>query len=207
MSSTLDRHAATRVFLRELSDVVYKFKPSDDEKAPTYALLPTGEKAHRVQIAGAVTDYIPADERNSNSGKLTIANEEGTISIYPNRYTPDDAMNQITSLSPPCHVAVTGKPELIDTDDEEDPITTLQVESISEISQSDRDLWMTEVAVRTADRINALQSFHDAHPPDAEPESVEDILRSRALDVYGADVSAYVEAARAHLDAPKRAQV
>jgi RPA family protein len=200
MSSLLDRHAATRVFLRELNDVTYKFKTGDDQKAPTYTLLPTGEKAHRVHVAGAITDYIPSEERTGNSGKLTIANEEGTISVYTNQYTSDDVMNQITSLSPPCHIAVTGKPELINTDDEEPPKTTLRVESLSKITQTDRDLWASQTALRTAERISAFQTFHNTHPPDAEPSSVEEIMHSRALDIYGADVSAYLEAVRAHLN-------
>ncbi|EMA47821.1 hypothetical protein C450_20921 [Halococcus salifodinae DSM 8989] len=44
------REVARRVFAREFNDATYMFKESDDELAPNYTLLPTGERANRLSL-------------------------------------------------------------------------------------------------------------------------------------------------------------
>jgi hypothetical protein len=49
------REVARRVFASEFNDAAYTFKESDDERAPVYLLLPTGERANRVFLVGTLT--------------------------------------------------------------------------------------------------------------------------------------------------------
>jgi len=42
MSNAPTREVARRVFASEFNDAEFTFKESDDERAPLYALLPTG---------------------------------------------------------------------------------------------------------------------------------------------------------------------
>jgi RPA family protein len=56
MSSAPTREVARRVFAREFNDAGYTFKESDDERAPVYSLLPTGERANRILAVGTLTE-------------------------------------------------------------------------------------------------------------------------------------------------------
>ncbi|MDY7082565.1 MAG: DNA-binding protein, partial [Halobacteria archaeon] len=52
MSTRMQREVAKRVFAGEFRDASHTFKESDDERAPSYLLLPTGQKANRVFVVG-----------------------------------------------------------------------------------------------------------------------------------------------------------
>ncbi|MFB6177809.1 MAG: DNA-binding protein, partial [Halobaculum sp.] len=56
MSSVPTREVARRVFAAEFNDGSHSFKESEDERAPLYLLLPTGERANRVFLVGTLTE-------------------------------------------------------------------------------------------------------------------------------------------------------
>lgn len=58
------REVARRVFAQEFNDAGYTFKESDDERAPVYLLLPTGESANRVFLVGTLTEKEDVGEDN-----------------------------------------------------------------------------------------------------------------------------------------------
>lgn len=49
------REVSRRSYAEEFNDAVYTFTESDDEQAPRYALLPTGQKANRVFVVGTLS--------------------------------------------------------------------------------------------------------------------------------------------------------
>ena len=59
--SVPSREVARRVFAAEYNDASYTFKESDDERAPLYLLLPTGERANRVFVVGKPRTYETDD--------------------------------------------------------------------------------------------------------------------------------------------------
>ncbi|MFW6153542.1 MAG: DNA-binding protein, partial [Halobacteriota archaeon] len=50
------REVARRAFAREFNAATYTFSESDDEYAPVYALLPTGQRMNRAFVVGTLTE-------------------------------------------------------------------------------------------------------------------------------------------------------
>ena len=63
-SESVSREVAQRVFAGEFNDASYTFKESDDDRAPVYLLLPSGERANRVFIVGTLTETEDVGEDN-----------------------------------------------------------------------------------------------------------------------------------------------
>jgi RPA family protein len=147
------REVARRVFAREFNDAGYTFKESDDERAPVYALLPTGERANRVFIVGTLTETEDiGDESEYWQGR--IVDPTGTFYTYAGQYQPE-AANALRELEPPAYVAMVGKPRTYETDDGNVNVS-VRPESISVVDGDTRDRWVVETADRTLDRIQAF---------------------------------------------------
>ena len=158
MSSTPTREVARRVFAREFNDATYTFKESDDERAPVYVLLPTGQRANRVFVVGTLTETEDVGEDSEYwQGRVVDPNGD-TFFTYAGQYQPD-AASMLRELEPPAYVAVVGKPRTYETDEGEVNVS-IRPESISEVDEATRDRWVIETAERTIERI---QSFDDGH--------------------------------------------
>jgi RPA family protein len=156
MASTPTREVARRVFAREFNDATYEFKESDDERAPNFALLPTGAKANRVFIVGTLTETEDVGEDSEYwQGRVVDPNGD-TYYTYAGQYQPD-AASMLRELEPPEYVAVVGKPRTYETD-EGDVNVSVRPESISAVDEATRDHWVVETAERTLERINAFNS-------------------------------------------------
>ena len=157
MAATPTREVARRVFAREFNDSSYTFKESDDERAPVYVLLPTGERANRVFLVGTLTETEDVGEDSEYwQGRVVDPNGD-TFFMYAGQYQPD-AASMLRELEPPAYVSVVGKPRTYETDDGEMNVS-VRPESISEVDEATRDRWVVETAERTLDRI---QTFADA---------------------------------------------
>src|SRR6056297_2415883 len=108
MSSAPTREVARRVFAREFNDASYTFKESDDERAPNYALLPTGERANRVFFVGTLTEKEDVGD-DSEYWRGRIVDPSGTFFVYAGQYQPE-AASMLRELEAPEYVAVAGKP-------------------------------------------------------------------------------------------------
>ncbi|MBV0925602.1 DNA-binding protein [Halomicroarcula limicola] len=182
MASTPTREVARRVFAREFNDASYTFKESDDDRAPVYVLLPTGERANRVFLVGTLTETEDVGEDSEYwQGRVVDPNGD-TFFMYAGQYQPD-AASMLRELEPPAYVAVVGKPRTYETD-EGDVNVSVRPESISQVDEATRDRWVVETADRTLDRI---RRFTEADPEDA----ATDEYVSMAYEEYGEDVSAY----------------
>ena len=153
MSSIPTREVARRAFAREFNDAGYTFKESDDERAPLYALLPTGERANRVFVVGTLMETEDVGDE-SEYWRGRIVDPTGTFFTYAGQYQPEAAA-ALRELETPTFVAIVGKPRTYETD-EGDVRVSLRPESITVVDQATRDRWVVETAERTIERIGAF---------------------------------------------------
>jgi hypothetical protein len=184
MASTPTREVARRVFAREFNDASYTFKESDDERAPIYLLLPTGERANRIFVVGTLTETEDVGEDSEYwQGRIVDPNGD-TFFTYAGQYQPD-AASALRELEPPAYVSLVGKPRTFETDDGEVNVS-IRPESITRVGEAERDRWVVETAERTIDRIRAFESELGEDTPS---EYVE-----MAREQYGTSMDAYREA-------------
>jgi RPA family protein len=155
MASTPTREVARRVFAREFNDATYTFKESDDDRAPLYALLPTGERANRVFVVGTLTETEDVGNDSEYWQGRIVDPDGGTFFTYAGQYQPD-AASMLRDLEPPEYVAVVGKPRTFETDDGEVNVS-MRPESITVVDESVRNRWVVEAAERTLERIEAFE--------------------------------------------------
>jgi RPA family protein len=179
------REVARRVFAEEFNDAGYTFKESDDERAPVYALLPTGAHANRVFVVGTLTETEDIGE-DSEYWRGRIVDPTGTFFTYAGQYQPE-AANALRDLEPPAYVSVVGKPRTFETDDGGVNVS-VRPESISVVDADTRDRWVVETAERTLDRIETFEDDENEYaamardhydlPVETYEESVVEALQS-----------------------------
>jgi hypothetical protein len=191
------REVARRAFAREFNDAGYTFKESDDERAPVYALLPTGERANRVFVVGTLTETEDIGE-DSEYWRGRIVDPTGTFFTYAGQYQPE-AASALRDLEPPAYVAVVGKPRTFETDDGGVNVS-VRPESISVVDAETRDRWVVETADRTLDRIEAFDDDENEYgamareqyeyPAATYTESVIEALQSLEEEADAAEAQA-----------------
>ncbi len=181
----LTREVARRVFASEFNDSTYAFKESDDERAPNYALLPTGDRANRVFIVGTLTETEDVGE-DSEYWRGRVVDPTGTFFVYAGQYQPEAAA-ALRDTEPPAYVSIVGKPRTYETDDGTVNVS-LRPETISVVDDATRDRWVVETATRTLDRIQAFSEWG------AEQEAPE--------SASTAPTNEYAQMARERYDSP-----
>lgn len=137
------RELAHRVFAREFNDATYSFRESDEERAPVYALLPTGAKANRIFAVGTLTERENlGDESEYWRGR--VVDPTSTFFVYAGQYQPE-ARATLRQIDPPAFVAVVGKPRTFETDSGEINVS-VQPESVTMVDKTTRDRWVVEAA-------------------------------------------------------------
>jgi len=149
------REVARRVLAAEFNDASYTFTESDDERAPVYALLPTGERANRVFVVGTLTETEDVGD-DAEYWRGRIVDPTGTFFTYAGQYQPDAAAT-LRETDTPAYAAVVGKPSTYETD-EGDVNVSLRPESITVVDADTRDRWVVETAELTLDRIEAFDT-------------------------------------------------
>lgn len=169
------REVAQRTFAREFNDATYTFRESDDDRAPVYALLPTGTKANRVFVVGTLTETedVGSDDEYWQG---RIVDPTGTVFVYAGQYQPE-AAGMLRETDPPAFVAVVGKPRTYETDDGTTNVS-LRPEHLTIVDEATRGRWVTETAERTLDR---LAEFDDGANEYAH----------MAQEEYGGDIEIY----------------
>jgi len=153
------RQVARRSFAAEYADAGHMFKESDEERAPNFALLPTGHKMNRAFFVGTLTetDDVGNDDEYWQG---RVVDPTGTFFVYAGQYQPE-AMSILRELEPPAYVAVLGKPRIYETDSGEINVT-VRPERITVVDSDVRNHWVAETADRTMDRI---VEFRDGTSP------------------------------------------
>jgi len=181
MAQTPTREVARRAFAGEFNDATHTFKESDDDRAPLYALLPTGARANRVFFVGTLTETEDVGEDSEYwQGRVVDPNGD-TFFVYAGQYQPD-AASMLRDLEPPAYVSVVGKPRTYETDDGEVNVS-VRPESITAVDENTRDRWVVETAERTLDRIEAFQ--------DADDDPAVDEYVAMAKEAYDLPVENY----------------
>lgn len=157
---TFEREPARRVFAGELRESRVHFKEGQDEKSPTYILLPTGERCNRIFLVGTLTEKRKQGEQNLFY-RARVVDPTGTFFVVAGSYQPE-AMQQMARLEPPAFVAVVGKPTVYEPPDGA-PLISVRCESITLSDKDVRDHWILDAACATLDRID-----HAAGTPDGE---------------------------------------
>ena len=173
------REVARRAFAAEFNDASYTFKESDDERAPVYSLLPTGQRANRVFVAGTLTETEDVGE-DSEYWRGRIVDPTGTFFSYAGQYQPE-AASALRETETPAYVSVVGKPRTYETD-EGNTNVSLRPESITVVDAATRDRWVVETAERTLERIEAFEGA-DEYAAMAETQYDPDlsVYRDRAV--------------------------
>jgi hypothetical protein len=148
-----EREPARRVFAGELRECRYQFKDGEDEKSPTFVLLPTGERSNRIFLVGTLTEKTRQGEQNIFY-RGRVVDPTGTFFIMAGSYQPE-AMQQLAKVEAPAFVAVIGKPNLYQKPDGS-YLVSVRVESITVVDKDTRDLWVLDAAEHTLDRVDAF---------------------------------------------------
>ncbi len=172
MSNAPTREVARRAFAAEFNDAEFTFKESDDERAPLYALLPTGERANRVFVVGTLTETEDIGE-DSEYWRGRVVDPTGTFFVYAGQYQPE-AASALRDADTPQYVAVVGKPRTFETDDGSVNVS-LRPESITAVDEATRDRWVVETAERTLERLDAFDDEGNEYAERARAEYGEDI--------------------------------
>ena len=184
--STPTREVARRVFASEFNDAAFTFTESDDERAPVYALLPTGESSNRVFFVGTLTEKDDVGE-DAEYWRGRIVDPTGTFFVYAGQYQPE-AASKLRDLEPPAYVAVVGKPRTYETDDGTVRVS-VRPESITEVDAATRDRWVAETARRTVERVAAFDDEGNEYARmareeyDLDPQTYKDAALSALADL------------------------
>jgi RPA family protein len=197
MSATQSgREVAQRAFATEFADATHQFQESDEERAPKYGLLPTGERANRVFAVGTLTETEDIGN-DSEYWQARVVDPTGTFFVYAGQYQPD-AMAFLREADAPEYVAVVGKPSTYETENEDGEVETyvsIRPEAIRSVDEVTRDRWVAETAEQTLERIEAfLARSGRLDDVDVDAAAVAPEFE-RARSEYGLDVSPYHEAA------------
>ena len=178
-NQTPTREVAVRAFAAELNDATHTFKQSTDERAPNYALLPTGFPANRVFVVGTLTDSedVSGDDKHQY-WRARVNDTTGTFTVYAGPYQPD-VVNALSQLDAPARVAIVGKPRTFETDNGTVRVS-IQPEELQVVGEVERDEWIRETATATLDRIEAFDDSDNEYG-------------QMAIENYGTNVEQYVE--------------
>ena len=185
----LTREVARRVFASEFNDSTYTFKESDDERAPNYALLPTGDRANRVFFVGTLTETEDVGEE-SEYWRGRVVDPTGTFFVYAGQYQPEAAA-VLRETEPPAYVAVVGKPRTYEP--EEGTINvSVRPESIAVVDEATRDRWVVETAERTLERIESFREWEaEQEAPESASTAPSNEYAQMAHERYDAPVENY----------------
>jgi len=156
---TFDREPARRVFAGELREVKLQFREGEDEKSPSFVLLPTGARCNRIFIAGTLTEKERRGDQNVFY-HARIADPTGTFFLMAGSYQPE-AMQQIARIEPPAFVAVIGKPNLFESQ-AGSMLVSVRAESVTTVDREARDLWVLDTARATLERLDELGKTEDS---------------------------------------------
>lgn len=161
--ASTDREQAYRVFASELRASEETLQREEDEDADddtnpaNLLLLPSGAGVNRLFIVGAVTEVNEKEEHVT----ARVAGPTGAYSVVAGQYQPPEVLTRIENLEPPEYVAVTGKPDTFEDEDEEELIVTVRPEELNIVGEQDRDRWVEETIEATEQRLEEDQEFED----------------------------------------------
>lgn len=187
------RETAWRVFAGELNSSSLEIK-GEEEKSPSYLVTPLGAKLNRILIAGVLLDKENTGTEEEPMWRGRIQDVSGNFFINVGRFQPNAAAS-MADLEAPSYVAVVGKVRTYTADDSR-VFVTVRPETITNIDERTRDLWVLEAAQSTWDRLVKMKDalrIQNAGKQDLigkgfSPDDADGIIG--ALEHYGIPESA-----------------
>lgn len=178
------REPAKRVFAAELREVKYQFKgDANDDKSPTFVLLPTGERCSRVFIVGTLTERSRVGEQ-SVMQRARISDPTGIFFVTAGEFqraAMERLMTLEISVDNPAIIAVVGKPNAYETQDGR-VLVSVRAETVSIVDQETRYHWIADTARATLDRLDALGTTDDSRDAQAKYPMDPTVFRKMAAD-------------------------
>lgn len=118
---------------------------------------------NRIFIVGTLIEKedIGTDSEYWRGGR--VSDPTGSFLIYAGQYQPE-AAQFLAECELPAFVAVIGKTSTYTTDDG-NVLTSIRPESIQQVDELTRNLWVLDTAKQTLERIRAVEAQED--PPNA----------------------------------------
>ena len=187
------RETAWRVFAGELNSSSLEIK-GEEEKSPSYLVTPLGAKLNRILIAGVLLDKENTGTEEEPMWRGRIQDVSGNFFINVGRFQPNAAAS-MADLEAPSYVAVVGKVRTYTADDGR-VFVTVRPETITNIDERTRNIWVLEAAQSTWDRLVKMKDalrIQNAGKQDLvgkgfSPDDAEGIIS--ALEHYGMPESA-----------------
>ena len=176
---TFDREPARRVFAAELREVRLQFREGEDEKSPSFVLLPTGARCNRIFLVGTLTEKERRGDQNVFY-HARISDPTGTFFLMAGSYQPE-AMQQIARIEPPAFVAVIGKPNLFESQTGS-MLLSVRAESVTPVDRETRDLWVLDAARATLQRIDEMGETTDSKRAQEESHTDPVVYRKMVYD-------------------------
>ena len=149
------REAARRIFAQELKDSNLTSRDESDQYAPQYVLTPTGAKVNRVFLVGTLIEKEDIGT-DSEYWRGRVSDPTGSFLVYAGQYQPE-AAQFLSDCELPAFVAVVGKTSTYTTDDG-NVLTSIRPESIQQVDELTRNLWVLDTAKQTLERIEAIEA-------------------------------------------------
>ncbi|AKB27919.1 hypothetical protein MSSAC_3279 [Methanosarcina siciliae C2J] len=181
------REVSRRVFAQELKDSNLTSRDETDQYAPQYLLTPTGTKVNRIFIVGTLIEKEDIGT-DSEYWRGRVSDPTGSFLVYAGQYQPE-AAQFLEECELPAFVAVIGKTSTYTTDDG-NVLTSIRPESIQQVDELTRNLWVLDTAKQTLERIKAV-------------EAQEDPNSKLAREHYSTDIAIYCEMVKKALESLK----
>ena len=150
----MSREIAWRIFSAELNASSYTYK-GEEEKSPNYLISPLGARVNRVIAAGVLTDKENIGSEEEPMWRARVNDPSGSFFVNAGRYQPE-ASAALAELEPPAFVAVVGKVRTFSPDDGR-VFVSIRPESIIEVDERTRDIWVLEACRSTLERMEAMR--------------------------------------------------
>jgi RPA family protein len=172
------REVARRVFAQELRDSNLASRDESDQYAPQYVLTPTGAKVNRIFLVGTLIEKEDIGT-DTEYWRGRVSDPTGSFLIYAGQYQPE-AAQFLSSCELPAYVAVVGKTSTYTTDDG-NVLTSIRPESIEEVDETTRDIWVMDTVKQTLDRITEVEAGKDQNSKLAKEHYSTDTDYYRAM--------------------------
>ncbi|AAM06391.1 TPA: DNA-binding protein [Methanosarcina acetivorans] len=172
------REVSRRVFAQELKDSNLTFRDETDQYAPQYLLTPTGAKVNRIFIVGTLIEKEDIGT-DSEYWRGRVSDPTGSFLVYAGQYQPE-AAQFLEECELPAFVAVIGKTSTYTTDDG-NVLTSIRPESIQQVDELTRNLWVLDTAKQTLERIKAVDAQEDPNSKLAKEHYSTDIAIYREM--------------------------
>ena len=172
------REVARRVFAQELKDSNLASRDESDQYAPQYVLTPTGAKVNRIFFAGTLIEKEDIGT-DSEYWRGRISDPTGSFLVYAGQYQPE-AAQFLSECELPAFVAVVGKTSTYTTDDG-NVLTSIRPESIQQVDELTRDLWVLDTAKQTLERIRTIEGEADQNSKTAKEHYSTDTAFYRSM--------------------------